>query len=52
MSFNEARKILDNAMVTQPNYDEDTMEGLAEEDRYEPLFKPLYKYLETRIPAR
>jgi hypothetical protein len=52
MSFIEARKILDNAMVTQPNYDEDTMEGLAEEDRYEPLFKPLYKYLETRIPAR
>jgi tetratricopeptide (TPR) repeat protein len=50
--FIEARRILDNLMGQLPEYDQDTMEGLAEEDRFEPLFRPLYKYLETRIPAR
>jgi hypothetical protein len=53
MQIIEARKVLDNVMVNTPNYDEQTMKELDEEDRYDDiLFKPLYKYLETRIPAR
>jgi hypothetical protein len=52
MQYIEARKILDNLTVNQPEYDQDTVKELAEEDRYEPLFRPLYKYLEVQIPAR
>lgn len=48
----DARKVLDNVVINVPGYDSDTMPELAEEDRYEPLFKPLYQHLETRIPSR
>lgn len=47
----QARQLLDQLRLLLPNYDEDTMEGLAEDLRYEPLYKPLFRYLERKLPA-
>ena len=46
-----ARKIIDNQKLSQPNYDADTMELLEPEQRYEPPFRDLFRYLDRQIPS-
>jgi hypothetical protein len=51
-SLIDARRNFDNLTVLNPNYDEETIGSLPEEKRYAPLWKPLFKYLEKKIPRR
>jgi tetratricopeptide (TPR) repeat protein len=46
----DARKVLDQLKLLNPGYDEETIGSLAPEQRYEPLFKPLFEYLDKRVP--
>ncbi len=48
----EARKVLDSVRLQNPDYDEQTLPDLPPEQSYSPAFKPLFKYLERKVPAR
>ncbi len=48
----DARKILDSVRAILPDYDADSIGNLAPESRYQPLYKPYFKYLERQIPQR
>lgn len=47
-----ARLVLDQLKVMQPEYDEGTIGELPPESRYAPLYKPLYRYLDRQLPVR
>ena len=49
-ALSTARHALDNLSLLYPDYDEDTLRELPRELQYAPPFKPLFKYLEKRIP--
>ena len=51
-SLEQARKVLDGVKALTPNYDQDTMSNLEPDKRYEDLLRPLFKYLEKKIPER
>jgi tetratricopeptide (TPR) repeat protein len=47
----QARLLMDNQKLSQPNFDADTMEHLEEEQKYEPLFRDAFRYLDRQIPT-
>ncbi len=47
----KARTVLDQLRLFNPNYDKDTIENLAPELQYEPLFAPLFRHLERNLPT-
>ncbi len=48
----QARQVLDQLRLLQPNYDKDTIEQKeAEGLGYSPLYAPKFKYLERRLPT-
>ncbi len=49
-SLIDARKALNNLAVLYPSYDEESLKDLPPEKQYSPSFRPLFKYLEKKIP--
>jgi hypothetical protein len=47
----QARTVLSQLQLFQPNYDKDTIEVLEPELRYEPLYAPYFRYLDKRLPT-
>jgi hypothetical protein len=46
----DARKVIDSLKLVSPGYDTETIDSLPPEQRYEPLFKPLFEYLDKKVP--
>jgi tetratricopeptide (TPR) repeat protein len=47
----QARTVLSQLQLFQPNYDKDTVDVLEPELRYEPLYAPYFRYLDKRLPT-
>ena len=45
----QAAQVLDQLKLLTPNYDKDTIEGLEEDLRYEPLYQPYFRYLDKKL---
>jgi hypothetical protein len=46
----DARRVLDQLKLLYPEYDATTIGSLPPEQRYEPLYKPLFEYLDKKVP--
>lgn len=51
-ALKDARTVLDNQKLDQPNFDADTIDQLEPEQRYQPLFRDAFRYLDQQVPAR
>jgi tetratricopeptide (TPR) repeat protein len=47
----QARKVLDQLKLFTPSYDEDTIGEIDPELVYEPLYAPLFEYLDLHLPS-
>ena len=50
-SGRQARQLMENQKLSQPNFDADTIGQLDEEQKYAPLFRPAFRYLDRQIPT-
>ena len=46
----DARKVLNNQMLLTPRFEQDILETLDEQDRFEPRFHEFFKHLDRKLP--
>lgn len=46
-----ARKVIDSLKLNAPQFDKDTIDQLDPDQKYEPLFQPLFRYLDRQLPT-